>query len=231
MPTAVTEPAFARERRRHVQIESAALELFAERGFAAVGIRDIARKVGVVSSALYHYVGTKDELLASIMRRGLSLSIEAAREASELVEAPESRVALLVQTHIALQLHDPRTSNVIDGEVRSLTGPARDEIVGLRDAYEAIWTGVIDAGLATGVFEAADGKLARLSLLEMCNGVSRWYTPRGRADVVRLATAAADLALGALRAWRDGGPVRLEDLSLPSPESVVGLVARVAGEA
>jgi hypothetical protein len=113
---------------------------------------------------------------------------------------------------------------VVDGEVRSLEGDLRREIVGLRDEYEAIWTGVVDSGIAEGVFHAADAKLARLSLLEMCNGVSRWYRASGRTDVARLAAATADLALGALRTTRQRRPISLADLDVPAPGALIDLV-------
>lgn len=49
------------------RIEAVAVELFADRGYAAVGIRDIAREAGVsVSMASYHF-GGKLGILTSIM--------------------------------------------------------------------------------------------------------------------------------------------------------------------
>ena len=49
------------------RIEQAALQLFAAKGFEATGIRDIADRAGLSTSALYHYMGSKDELLVAFM--------------------------------------------------------------------------------------------------------------------------------------------------------------------
>ena len=53
------------------RIMEAALKLFAAKGFEATGIREIAEAVNLSSAALYHYIGTKDDLLFKIMSDSL----------------------------------------------------------------------------------------------------------------------------------------------------------------
>ena len=47
------------------EIRRAAVSLFAERGFAATGIRDVGRAAGLNSATLYHYDSNGD-LLGSV---------------------------------------------------------------------------------------------------------------------------------------------------------------------
>lgn len=65
----MTEPSSpARER-----LIEAAEELFAEKGLAAVRLRDIAEKVGLHHATLYHHVpGGKEELYIEVTERGLN---------------------------------------------------------------------------------------------------------------------------------------------------------------
>lgn len=67
--TAVPPPGSpARER-----VLAAAARLFAERGYAAVTLRDIAGDLGIRQASLYHHVpGGKDELFLEVMERGLA---------------------------------------------------------------------------------------------------------------------------------------------------------------
>lgn len=48
---------------------AAALELFAERGVAATGVDAVARRAGVVKSALYWHFGSKQGLVAAVIER------------------------------------------------------------------------------------------------------------------------------------------------------------------
>jgi AcrR family transcriptional regulator len=59
------------------QIESTALRLFAEQGYAATSTRSVARDSGVSEGLIFHHYGTKDGLLASIVqsRRDLASSL------------------------------------------------------------------------------------------------------------------------------------------------------------
>jgi AcrR family transcriptional regulator len=47
----------------------AAADLFAAKGFAAIGVREIARQAGVTIGAHYHYASSKEELFMKLMRR------------------------------------------------------------------------------------------------------------------------------------------------------------------
>src|ERR1700744_1169893 len=62
----------------------AATELFAARGFAATGIRDIAHATGGTTAALYGYMQSKNDLLVSVMMHNLErLNLGARRLTSE----------------------------------------------------------------------------------------------------------------------------------------------------
>lgn len=61
---------------RPAEIRAAALDLFAERGFAATRMDDIAERAGVTKGTVYLYFPTKDELFKAIVRAELLPNIE-----------------------------------------------------------------------------------------------------------------------------------------------------------
>lgn len=79
----------AAEQRRDL-IERMALRLFAERGYAAVSVRDIAKACGIGESALYRHMDSKDELAVRVFREaylGFARELlEAAQEDAPLSE-------------------------------------------------------------------------------------------------------------------------------------------------
>src|SRR5262245_29427644 len=55
-----------RPRDRRTMILAASAELFAERGFAAVGVADIAERVGITGGAIYRHFPSKDAVLEAV---------------------------------------------------------------------------------------------------------------------------------------------------------------------
>lgn len=202
-----------------IRIRRSAVLLFAQRGYAATGIREIARTAGITSATLYHYTSSKEDLLVQIMATTQRLLLQTAHDALEGVQAPEERLGALVGNLVGAHAMNPMTAIVADTEVRALReGSAeRKLVVGLRDQYERLWKGTLEVGADQGVFHFVDEHLTRLALLTMCAGMSHWYRPGSPDTPERLSEKFIDSALGAVHASRDGRWVRASDLS---PQSV-----------
>lgn len=67
----MTDKIKKKRRRKNTKEEilSAAIDLFSERGFSAVSIRDITRKVGINESSLYNHFKSKDSLPEAIIEK------------------------------------------------------------------------------------------------------------------------------------------------------------------
>jgi AcrR family transcriptional regulator len=175
-----------------LRIRDAAVRLFAARGYAATGIREIADEAGVTTAALYHHMGSKQDLLLTIMRDAMHEMTAAARLAMEEADGPPSELAGLARAHVTYNGKNLLDAYVGDAEIRSLDQANRARIVKLRDAYEQLWAEVIERGVATGDFEIVDQKLFRIAAIQMCNGITYWYSPAGPTP---LAAVADELAV------------------------------------
>lgn len=212
------------------RIQQAAVRLFAAKGFEATGIREIADQAGVQTSALYHYMNSKEDLLLEILVSILKKLIECAESALDGVEGPSAELVSLVRAHVGLHAYDKLEALVGDVELRSLKSDRRVQVIAYRDQYEAIWSRVLHEGRESGEFDVFDKRFARLALLEMCNGVAHWYSLEGALSVDSLADAFADLALGMVRANRSGRPLRVADLGLrPASEILTNVQVLLAG--
>ncbi|MHC9294711.1 TetR/AcrR family transcriptional regulator [Mycobacterium sp. LTG2003] len=201
---------------RSREVQRMAVALFAQRGFAATGIRELAAAAGLNSATLYHYAPSgKEELLDGIMRMCLDELIRRGRIAISASTQPDQQLIGLVRAHVGTTALNPRTATVVDQEVRSLTGTRRDDIVALRDTYESMFADALAAGVAQGLFDVADPTVTRLALIEMCNGVSRWYRPDGRLSVPGVEAVFIDLSRRLLRL-----PPSTDGLSLPDDKAV-----------
>lgn len=169
------------------RVMTAALQLFASKGYAATGIRDIAEAAGVPAATLYHYMVTKEDLLVDIMVRNLKRSIMSGRAAVAGQADPARELVALTRVHVATVALQPLMSLVTDQEIRALSQHRRPEVLPLRDRYEELWVGCLHRGRDAGTFSLIDDTLVRLALLEMGNGVAQWYSPEGRLSIDQLA--------------------------------------------
>lgn len=180
---------------RKQEVQQAAVLLFAARGFAATGIREIGRKLQLNSATLYHYTGSKEDLLVDIMRLALENLSAMGQFAVTRSVRPVEQLGYLVSAHVGLAALNPLTSKVIDHELRSLSSQNREVLLVLRDEYEALWADVFERGLADREFtKDTDAKLSRLAIIEMCNGVANWFHADGPLTIVEIQDRFVNLA-------------------------------------
>jgi AcrR family transcriptional regulator len=92
MPHHPPEPSHRPRRRRRrkserpAEIVAAALELWAERGFAATRLEDVASRAGIAKGTIYLYFASKEALFASALRDLLVSTMEQQREEMESFE-------------------------------------------------------------------------------------------------------------------------------------------------
>src|SRR6056297_2185724 len=85
------------------RVREAALSLFAQHGYAAVSMRQIAREVGVQAGALYNYTTDKQSLLFDLLKGHMD-DLLAARSAQDIPETPTAQLEHFTRFHIAFHL-------------------------------------------------------------------------------------------------------------------------------
>ena len=88
------EPKWRRRKdARRSEIADAALEVIAEKGFAAAKLDDIARRAGVSKATLYLYFDTKKEIFRAVARAAVASLLEALESQAEGADAPFAELA------------------------------------------------------------------------------------------------------------------------------------------
>lgn len=196
------------------KVQQAAVACFAQRGFAATGIRELGTAVGLNSATLYHYVGGKEDLLVGIMNDCLAAMISGAEQALSSSSDPVRQLALLVAFHVGFTATNPNTARVTEYEMRALSAKAREQMQELRDAYEQLFADALQAGERQGSFNTVDLGISRLALMEMGTGVSHWYRKDGRLSLSEVQLNFISLAMRIL-AVPDEFPLPPQQLPVP----------------
>ncbi|MDO5744180.1 MAG: TetR/AcrR family transcriptional regulator, partial [Micrococcaceae bacterium] len=184
-----------------------AVLLFARQGFAATGIRELGAAAGINSATLYHYAGSKEELLVQVMRSCLEAMIASGAAALRSSAEPTLQLAALVSAHVGFTATNPLTARVAEYEMRALSPINTVAMQKLRDDYESLFAQVLERGIRVGDFSTEDATMARLALMEMGTGVAHWYRPDGRlslAEVQQNFVAMAFKILSAKRSLLEG---------------------------
>jgi AcrR family transcriptional regulator len=163
------------ERRRQEVLRTAA-RLFAEQGYHATSMDDLSAATGLAPGGLYHYFGSKEELLLGILAQLMDPLLERARAVSESPGTPAERLRALLRVwieHIAAH-HDHML--VFSQERRVVERGGRwTQVRDSRRAFEAILSRLVE-----GVAAGGDVRLRVLALLGMVNHTAQWYRPGGR---------------------------------------------------
>lgn len=181
------------------KIREAALRLFAQHGYAAVSMRQIAAEVGVQAGALYNYTPDKQSLLFSLMA-GHMEDLQAAWDAVPPAASAMDRLRAFTSFHIRFHLERPDAVFIAYMELRNLTQENFTRIETQRRTYENGVEGILKQGVAQGVFRIADTKVTTLAVIAMLNGVNTWYRSEGRLSLDEVETVYWDMVRRAVSA-------------------------------
>lgn len=184
---------------REDEILAAAGRIFREKGYHATSVRDIAEAVGLLKGSLYHYIRSKDELLARLFE---GLLEDTVRELEAIVgreSTAEARLREMVRAYAAAVMANHDAVGLYLRDWRSLPSAQLASLGSRRRRMRALFTEVIDDGVRAGRFAAGEPRIAALAILGSCNWIYEWYRPRGRLSAGAIADELAERAVRSLR--------------------------------
>jgi TetR/AcrR family transcriptional regulator, cholesterol catabolism regulator len=202
-------------RSKRADIIITATEQFGREGYEYSKWADIAKAVGIGSTALYHYFESKLHCLYEIMAEALdaeverfdrisgehedfAVALEAVLQAAfDLSEREVLRNRLLVSEQVLVGVH--RTS-VREEEARQL---ARERT---RD-LEFKWAAFLTRGMEQGAIPEAEPRLLARAILGLYNSVFHWYRPRAGLSLAEVADFYVPRCLAVAGVPLDSAPV------------------------
>ncbi|HVY97600.1 MAG TPA: TetR/AcrR family transcriptional regulator [Solirubrobacterales bacterium] len=175
------------------QTLAAAHGLFAERGYAAVKMDEIAAAVGVTKPLLYNYFGNKEQLYIACMERsGDALTATIADAVGETTN-PSEALAAGVRAFFAFIDSDRAAWAVLFDETLPQSGDVADRVAEYRGQILEMVSGTLLAQFPERRRAAARLEVEALStaLLGAAEALARWWLASGAID----AEAAADLLI------------------------------------
>ncbi|HEV8205146.1 MAG TPA: TetR/AcrR family transcriptional regulator [Acidimicrobiia bacterium] len=167
---------------RRDEILALASKIFADKGYASTTVREIADAAGILSGSLYHHFASKEAMLDEIMHGFLDHIVEQYRGTVAAGGDPIDVLRALIREAFSSLGGNPAALAVMINEFNFLVQFPR--FAYLRDGAEEterLWTGVIEAGMRTGVFRSdIDARMIYRFMRDTIWISVRWYRPEGK---------------------------------------------------
>jgi TetR/AcrR family transcriptional regulator, cholesterol catabolism regulator len=201
--TTVQPPARRTRRNRETEVIDAGIQVFWRRGYSGASIQEIADAVGVLKGSLYHYIGSKEELLARIFQEAYEESLGVMSEISAMDAPPLDRLHEYLRRYIKQFLVYPERTQLYFRDWRYLTGPYLERVKEQRRTYGYFVRALIAEARETGaISKDVDPKAATAFILGGIHYIAEWYRRDGKESVDTIAEVHSAYAMAALRGYR-----------------------------
>ncbi|WP_309065284.1 TetR/AcrR family transcriptional regulator [Microbacterium sp.] len=175
----------------------AAVTLFNEQGYEATSVSDLARRLGLTKSALYHHVDSKEQILEVALESALG-GLEAAMEQALALDTPARRLAGIIRGAVRVLTEQEAEVTLL----LRLRGNSPLEVVALerRRRFDHRVTELVREAQAEGLVRAdLDAGVATRLVFGMINSLVEWYRPDGPVPPEQLADVVLTAAMDGLR--------------------------------
>lgn len=180
------------------QVLAVAVTLFNEQGYDATSVADLASRLGLTKSALYHHFDSKEQLLALALDEALDglerVLDDPAAAAGDAVE----RLGVVLRGAVRV-LVDKLPYVTLLLRVRGNSDVERAALERRRAFDHRVTALVTEAQRAGQVRADVDGAVTTRLVFGMVNSIVEWYRPGGPVDRERLAHDVVAVALDGMR--------------------------------
>jgi AcrR family transcriptional regulator len=169
--------------KRKEDLALVALDIFADKGFEATSINDIAKAADIAKGTVYEYFESKEELVFEALTAWVRLFEKELLKFRESINDPEQRLIELVHSSMEMFINDPRAVKLMssifqliltDSQLLSKHDIIRESLQGIRKMI----TDILLDGISKGIFRsevAREAEKIAINLLAYMDGIALHY--------------------------------------------------------
>jgi|688.fasta_scaffold672494_2 AcrR family transcriptional regulator len=181
-------------------IRQTAQKLFRTRGYAAVGMRELAKEVGIEAPSIYNHYKSKDDILREICFDISEQFFQAFNAIEGMDEKPTKKIKQAIKSHIHVIASNIEATEVFFNEWMFLEEPNLGKFKKLRYEYEMKFRDLIERGIKRGDFKKMNTKLVAFTIFSSLNATHDLYKSSERLTEEEIAEDISDLLLKGLKA-------------------------------
>jgi len=183
-----------KERLLHV-----ATRLFARHGFEGTSVQDIVDAAGVTKGAMYHYYGSKDDLLFEVYHQLLTMQTAHLDEIAGGPGTAEERLRAAAADVVITSLENLDDGIVFFRSLHMLPDDKQTQVRAERRLYHDKFKALVDDGVAAGTFRSdISSDIVVHYYLSVVNQTGSWYKPDGSLSPAQVADLFTELLIGGL---------------------------------
>ncbi len=189
---------------RRQELLDLSARLFAERGYGATTVRDIADEAGILSGSLYHHFPSKEAMVDEILSTFLDDLFSSYRAImAQDIGARQQLEAVVVESFECIDKHHEAVA-IFQNEAPHLAQLERFSYLNDRgQEFRELWDQILTEGVRTGAFRAGlDTDLVFRFIRDTVWVAVRWYRPGGRLSAQNVAAQYLDILLDGIAARR-----------------------------
>jgi AcrR family transcriptional regulator len=187
---------------RRQQIVDVSAQVFARGGYHATGIAELCVANELGRGALYHYIGSKEELLAAIHDRVMDEVMASVERVAAAGGSPRAQLTMHGDELLDIIARYPDHVWVFLHEFPALTGERAEQFRERRHEFERRIEGILRAGVESGEFHDVDPRLTALAWLGMHNYTYLWLKPNQSFTAREVAKQFADIFISGIQSRR-----------------------------
>jgi AcrR family transcriptional regulator len=183
-----------KERLLHV-----ATRLFARHGFEGTSVQDIVDAAGVTKGAMYHYYGSKDDLLYEVYDQVLTMQISHLDAIAAGPGTPEQRLRAAAADVVRTSADNLDDLIVYFRSLHMLPDDKQAQVRAERRRYHDKFKALVEEGVAAGTFRAdISADIVVHYFLSVVNQLGSWYRPDGPLSPDQVSELFTELLIGGL---------------------------------
>jgi AcrR family transcriptional regulator len=180
-------------------IRLTAERLFRERGYSAIGMRELAKEVGIEAPSIYNHYKSKDDLLREICFDMAAQFFKMLDGLDKEEKSSSKKLRAAIKGHIAVIAANLEASSVFFDEWMFLEEPNLAKFKKLRFDYEQKFRDIIEKGIKKGDFKALNSRLVVFTIFSALNATHDLYKAKEKLSSEEIAESMADILLKGLK--------------------------------
>ena len=160
---------------RKTEIINVAAQLFKEKGYSAVTMRDIAQAMDIKAASLYNHIKSKQEILVLIV---VEIAEEFTNVMNEIVNSEISaikKIENVIQLHIDITLRNADALACLNNDWMHLTDNDLVYFIKMREDYEESFRMIIKKGITDSEIKNLNIEVIIFSTLSTLRTLYLWY--------------------------------------------------------
>lgn len=180
---------------RKTEIINCAAQLFKNKGYSAVTMRDIAQALDIKAASLYNHIKSKQEILVLII---IEIAEEFTRVMNEILESnlpTINKVERVIQLHIDITTRNSDALACLNNDWMHLTDDQLTYFIRMREDYENNFRKIIKKGVEQGEIKTNNQEIIVFSILSSLRTLYLWYEKTKKLSAEELQKSMSEIYL------------------------------------